>query len=253
MTTHTHETHVAAQFGPQAAAYVTSAVHAAGADLEQIAAVAERYRPARVLDLGCGGGHAGFHVAPHARDVVAFDLSSDMLGAVAAEAARRGLTNITTQQGSVAALPFADASFDFVVTRFSAHHWHDLDAGLWETRRVLRSGGVAVFADTVSPAAPLLDTHLQAIELLRDPSHVRNYSVAEWTARLKAAGFAPGEPTLRRLRLDFASWVARMATPAPHVAVLRALQKGMPTDAAAYFELEADGSFTVDKMLIEAQ
>ncbi len=253
MTTNAHEAHVSAQFGPQAAAYVASAVHASGEDLGQIAALAQALRPARALDLGCGGGHAGFQVAPHAGELVAYDLSADMLHAVAAEAGRRGLSNVVTQQGSVSALPFTSASFDFVVTRFSAHHWHDLDAGLCEARRVLRSGGTAIFADAVSPASPLLNTQLQSIELLRDPSHVRNYTAAEWTAALKNAGFEPRTPTLRRLRLEFASWVARMATLELHIQAIRSLQSAMPRDVADYFALEADGSFTFDTMTIEAQ
>ena len=70
---------------------------------------------------------------------------------------------------------------------------------------------------------------------------------------LKAAGFAPGEPVLRRLRLEFASWIARIATPALNAEAIRALQKGMPRDVADYFELEGDGSFTFDTLTIEAQ
>lgn len=252
MTTKTHDSNVTAQFGPRAAAYVASAVHAAGEDLKQIAALAAARKPARGLDLGCGGGHVSFNVAPYAKELVAYDLSADMLGAVVKEAANRNLANIVTQQGSVEAIGFADASFDFVASRYSAHHWHNVQAGLKEARRVLAPGGIAVFADTSTSGSALIDTHLQAIELLRDPSHVRNYAVAEWTAFLKAAGFTPGAPTMRRVRLDFATWIARMATPEVHVKAIRALQASMPREVADYFELESDGSFTIDSMTIEA-
>lgn len=248
----THDSNVTAQFGPRAAAYVASAVHAAGEDLQQIAALAAARKPARALDLGCGGGHVSFNVAPHATALVAYDLSADMLSAVMKEAAARNLSNITSQQGSVEKIPFPDGAFDFVATRYSAHHWHDVRAGIREARRVLAPGGVAVFADTATSAAALIDTHLQAIELLRDPSHVRNYAVAEWTGFLKEAGFTPGAPTLRRVRLDFATWIARMATPAVNVQAIRALQTSMPREVADYFQLESDGSFTIDSMTIEA-
>ncbi len=107
MTT-THQNLVASQFGPQAAAYVASPVHAQGEDLQQMAAAVRGMAGARVLDLGCGGGHVSFNVAPHVREVVAYDLSRDMLGAVAATAQARGLANIATQQGTVESLPFPD-------------------------------------------------------------------------------------------------------------------------------------------------
>lgn len=45
------------RFGLAAGEYVASAVHAAGADLRRIAAIAAEHRPAHALDLGCGGGH----------------------------------------------------------------------------------------------------------------------------------------------------------------------------------------------------
>ena len=249
----THEANVAAQFGPNARAYVASADHAGGGDLEQLARLVEGRPGARVLDLGCGGGHVAYTAAPHAGEVVACDLSAAMLAAVAAEAARRGFGNVTTRQGSAEDLPFPDSSFDMVLTRFSAHHWADLGRGLAGMRRVLKPDGLAVVVDAVSPGASTLhDTFLQAVELLRDPSHVRDYSVAEWLAKLRAAGFAPAEPVASRLRLAFAPWIARIGTPASLAAAVRELQGRMPAAVAEHFALEPDGSWTLDTALIEA-
>jgi SAM-dependent methyltransferase len=253
MSKSSHEAVVAGQFGPQAAAYVTSAVHAQGEDLQQLVGLVRGRAGARVLDLGCGGGHVGFNVAPHVAAVVAYDLSADMLAAVAQTAAQRGLANLTTQRGAVEALPFPDASFDFVLARFTTHHWHDVAAGLREARRVLKPDGQAAFADVVSPPAPLLDTFLQTIELLRDTSHVRNYTAAEWRQALGAAGFTPGAVTMRRLRLDFAAWVERMRTPPIHVQAIRSLQATASQDVAGHFAIEPDGSFTIDTMTVEAR
>ena len=61
------------------------------------------------------------------REVVAYDLSAEMLDVVAEAAEERGLRNIKTQQGVVESLPFEDASFDLVVSRYSAHHWRDFE------------------------------------------------------------------------------------------------------------------------------
>jgi SAM-dependent methyltransferase len=247
-----HETLVGDQFGSRAAAYLTSAVHARGEDLDALTALVRAWREPRVLDLGCGGGHVTFAAAPHAREVVAYDLSADMLATVARAARERGLANVTTQQGVVESLPFADASFDLVLTRYSAHHWRDFDAGLREAARVLKPGGVAGFADSISPGTPLLDTFYQAIELLRDCSHVRSHSAAEWQAALARAGFVTGTTRRSRVRLVFTTWVERMATPKLQVDAIRALQAGVSESVTRYFATEPDGSFEIDVAVFEA-
>ena len=253
MSERSHATHVVDQFGAQAAAYVASAVHAAGADLDRIGALVRAMPGARVLDLGCGGGHVAFAAAGAGAAVTAYDLSAEMLAAVVAEAGRRGLERIETRQGAAEALPFADAAFDVVATRYSAHHWRDVPAALGEMRRVLRPDGRLVVCDIVAPEDPLLDTHLQAVELLRDPSHVRDFRVSEWRAMLAAAGFIPGAALESRPRMEFSSWIARMRTPAVNVAAIRALQASAPAEVRAHFCIEADGSFLLDSTLIEAR
>ncbi|MCJ2140736.1 class I SAM-dependent methyltransferase [Methylobacterium sp. E-066] len=253
MSARNHAGHVVDQFGAQAAAYVTSAVHAAGADLDRIGALVRGLPGARVLDLGCGGGHVAFAAAAAGAAVTAYDLSAEMLAAVTAEAGRRGLDRIETRQGAAESLPFPDAAFDAVLTRYSAHHWRDVPAALAEARRVLKPEGLLVVCDAVAPEEPLLDTHLQAVELLRDPSHVRDYRVSEWRRMLEIAGFVPGEALASRPRMEYASWIARMRTPEVNAAAIRALQASAPVEVAAHFAIEADGSFLLDSVLIEAR
>ncbi|SON53722.1 putative methyltransferase YcgJ [Hartmannibacter diazotrophicus] len=240
-----------AQFGERAAVYVTSAVHAAGADLERIAAVAAEVRPGFAIDLGTGGGHVAYGIAPFSGTVVACDLSSEMLAVVAETAAARGISNIETRACDVAALPFEDASADFVASRFSAHHWTDLDAALREARRVLKPEARAAFSDTMAPSTPLFDTHLQSIELLRDPSHVRNRTVAEWAASLAAAKLTVQAVSTGRIRLEFSSWIARMRTAESHVAAIRSLQASASKEVRDWLGLEADGSFCLDTAVFE--
>ncbi len=253
MTTRSHEDHVTTQFGPQAEAYVASAVHAAGIDLDRIGERLRAMPGAAVLDLGCGGGHVAFAAAAAGARVTAYDLSHEMLAAVSAEAARRGLQGIETRQGAAESLPFPDATFDAVVTRYSAHHWRDVPAALRETRRVLRPGGLCLVCDIVAPEEPLLDTHLQAVELLRDPSHVRDYRVSEWRAMFAALGLSCEAGVVSRPRMEFASWIARIRTPAVNVAAIRALQASAPAEVVRHFAIEADGSFLIDSALIEAR
>jgi SAM-dependent methyltransferase len=247
-----HEGAVVAQFGPQARAYVESAVHAEGADLEALETIVRELKPAHALDLGAGGGHVAYRMAPHARMVTACDLSSEMLAAVAATARERGLDNIRTAQGAAERLPFETGAFDFLATRYSAHHWRAFEAGLREARRVLKPGSRAVFIDACASGQALFDTHLQAIELLRDTSHCRDYSAAEWIAGLGRAGFALVCVRTWRLRLDFPSWIARMRTPEVNARAIRALQKAASAETKAHFAIEDDGSFQLDVMMAEA-
>jgi SAM-dependent methyltransferase len=247
-----HEKVVEAQFGPQARAYVESAVHATGADLDALDARVRELGPERALDLGAGGGHVAYVMARHARHVVAADLSDEMLAAVTATARGKGLSNIETVEAPAERLPFEDSTFDFVASRFSAHHWRDFGAGLREARRALKRNGRAVFIDAYSPGPPLFDTHLQAIELLRDHSHVRNYTCAQWIEALGRAGFALEACRTWKLRMDFPVWTARMRTPEENVRAIRALQVAAASETKAHFAIEPDGSFLLDVMMIEA-
>jgi SAM-dependent methyltransferase len=249
--TRPHDTVVEDQFGPRADFYVTSAVHAAGEDLDALETTARRLQPRRALDLGAGGGHVAYRLAPHSAEVTAVDLSEGMMAAVAATARERGLANITTRTAPAERLPFDDATFDFLACRFTAHHWRDFGGGLREARRVLAEGATAIFIDAVAPAHSALDSHLQAIELLRDPSHVRDYRIAEWTAALGDAGFAITRLEARRLRMDYGSWVERMRTDAVHRAAIRSLQRQAAREIVDHFEIEADGSFLLDTVQIE--
>ncbi|MDH4869907.1 methyltransferase domain-containing protein [Pseudomonas sp. BN515] len=253
MSDKAHEQVVQRQFGEQAAAYLNSAVHAQGTEFALLQAEVAGRGDARVLDLGCGAGHVAFQVAPLVGEVVAYDLSAQMLDVVASAASQRGLRNVVTQQGMAEALPFADASFEFVFSRYSAHHWSDLGVALREVRRVLKPGGVAAFIDVASPGRPLLDTYLQTVEVLRDTSHVRNYSPAEWLRQVAEAGLQTRSHTRQRLRLEFASWVERMRTPVVFREAILALQASVGDEVREYFEIAADGSFSTDVLVLWAE
>ena len=248
-----HHDQVADAFGSTAAAYLTSQVHATGADLERLAATfAATCGNATVLDMGCGAGHASFAVAPHAREVVAYDIAPQMLATVAAAAQERGLASIRTRQGAAEALPFADASFNWAISRMSAHHWRDVPCALAEARRVLKPGGRLLFIDIAGIDDPLLDTHIQAIEVLRDGSHVRDYRADEWLTMLDQAGFEARIDERWRIGIEFTPWVARMRTPDERVAAIRSLWQCAPDEVRRYFDVRADGSFKLDAMQIFA-
>lgn len=247
-----HDVLVAQQFGSTAEAYLTSAAHAGGEDLRLLAERVATKPDARVIDVGCGAGHASFAVAPSASEVVAYDLTAEMLDIVRRTAAERGLANVTTAQGFAEELPFAGGHFDWAISRTSAHHWHNVPAALKEMRRVLKPGGRVLMIDTAGPEKPLLDTYLEAVELLRDPSHVRNYNRREWMAMFEAAGFIASVEGQWPLALDFEAWITRMRTPATRAEAILSLWQVAPDEVRDHFNVQPDGSFTIQKIMIEA-
>ncbi|ATM84863.1 MULTISPECIES: class I SAM-dependent methyltransferase [Yersinia] len=248
-----HTDTVERQFGDQANAYLTSAVHAQGKDLQRLAMLLQPHGDAHLLDLGCGAGHASFAAAAAVKSVVSYDLSAQMLQVVSQAAADKGLTNIVVQQGLAESLPFDDHSFDIVISRYSAHHWHDVGQALREVKRVLRPGGRVIFMDVVSPGHPVLDIYLQTVEVLRDTSHVRNYSPGEWLALFTDAGLLISEVTSDRLYLEFSSWIARMRTPEHFATAIRELQKSASDSVINHYQIQSDGSFCSDIMMVVAQ
>ena len=229
------------QFGPVAANYATSFVHRGGPDLNAMLGRADLDGSEQVLDVGCGAGHTALAFATRAHEVHALDLTESMLEQVRRMADERELHNITTQLGDVERLPYPDASFDLVTSRLSAHHYPQPGAAAGEMLRVLKPGGMLLLSDIVAPEDPTQDTFLQAFELLRDPSHVRDHSVSEWHAMLAAAGFESETVGSWPMRIDFEDWTLRMQTPAENAGQIRRLFAGATEAVRKVFALDADG------------
>jgi SAM-dependent methyltransferase len=234
------DTVVQRQFGAAAAGYAVSPVHSSGPTLEAVVERAALTGRERVLDVGCGAGHTALALARNAAEVVALDLTEEMLATAAGLARERGLANVWFKRGRAEALPFADASFDLVASRLCAHHYADPVAATREAARVLRPGGKYLLVDSYAPEEPVLDTYLNAIEVLRDPSHVRNYRLSEWSAMFRAAGFAVELGPRWPVRLGFAAWLERIGT-APQLALgLRALVDAAPSEVRAALAIDPE-------------
>jgi len=241
------------QFAPVAANYATSAVHAGGPDLRAMLDAMPLRGDERALDVGCGPGHTALAFAPRVREVVAVDLTEDMLAQGRRLAAERGVGNVIFQRGDVENLPFPAASFDLVTSRYSAHHYPHPLVALREVARVLKPGGAFLLGDVVSPDDPAADAFLNRIETLRDPSHVRNHTVAQWTDMLATAGLTAEMVGVWPLRLDFVSWVTRMNTPPAAVAEIRALLDQAAPEIRAALAVEEGYSFTVQVALLQGR
>jgi len=216
------------QFGRSAELYATSAVHAQGADLDLVVRFARPSSADLALDVSTGAGHNALALAPHVARVVATDLTPEMLAVARRLAAQRGLRNVEFREADVRALPFPDRSFDLVTCRTAAHHYPELGAAVREMARVLRPGGRLVVSDTVSPPDEVADRFLHAVEQLRDPTHVRDWSVAEWRQALEAAGLSVEGHAQVAVEVEFDPWVERSATPPELRAVLATLLTQAP-------------------------
>ena len=241
------------QFGAVATAYATSAVHASGPDLIALIAAAKLTGREHVLDMGCGAGHVSLAVAPNAAAVAAIDLTPEMLEVTASLAKQRGLANISTHCADVAELPFADATFDLVMSRYSAHHYAEPGRALAEAGRLLRPGGRFLLVDTVAPEDGALDTFFNSFELIRDPSHVRNWRASEWVRMATVAGFECRVLERFGIRIEGPAWVQRAQTPPWRATFLKQLFVEATDHQRAAFEVEDDPwAFSIPVTLIEA-
>lgn len=202
----------------RASAYVESDAHREGGDLEQLVVWAAGARTA--LDVATGGGHVARRLREAGLEVVTCDPAPGMRPDVICRAE---------------SLPFADGAFDVVACRTAAHHFADPAAAVRELARVCRDR--VLISDTV-----FMGDEVERAEALRDPSHVRNYTEAEWRAFLEEAGLGVREARPFAHTFDFASWLARTGCEGEEAAQVEALLGGRV----------ADGRLTLDKLAIRA-
>lgn len=197
--------------------------------------VEERFREAlgenagAVLDLACGPGVVTAAVARLATSVVAFDVTPAMLDKARKRCAEAGLENVVFRQGDAAALPFEKGEFDTVVTRLAIHHFEAPSRVLSEIFRVLRPGGRVVIADVVA-SEDAGEAELQnAIENLRDPSHVRMLPLSELSSLVTSAGFEIVARTTWDKDREFDEWMG-IANDAQRAQSLRIVARTLAAD-----------------------
>ena len=168
----------------------------------------------RLIDVACGPGVVTAALAPAAASIVAFDATEQMLEKARARCARAGVKNVAFQSGDAENLPFADAQFDGAVTRAAVHHFADPQRALDEIFRVLRPGGVAVVLDVISSEDADESRLHNAIERLRDPSHVRMLPASVLDAAARRAGFDDLQATSWDMNRELEEWLAIVSDPA---------------------------------------
>ncbi len=213
-----------------------------------------------VLDVATGTGFTALAFAPLVQSVVGLDVSPGMLRQAEAYAAERGITNAVFQEGAAELLPFGDNSFDLVTCRIAPHHFLNVPQFLSETARVLKPSGRFVLADTTVPDdLPEAADWQNAVEAMRDPSHVRNYTPGAWRQMAEAAGLIVTECHTEGsgITIPLSDWITKAGcTPTQADAVRRAFADTPETVRAAYqIQTDANGGtvFTWPRVLLRAE
>lgn len=167
--------------------YRTSVTHSTGDDLDAVVELCNPHAGVKVLDVATGGGHVARRLREQGAEVVTSDSSPRMRADVVAPAED---------------LPFADGSFDVVVSRIAAHHFDDLGKAIGEMVRV--SNRVLVIEDML-----FRTEEEQEAEKLRDPTHHRSLSIEEWHELFVDAGLEIEQELFFSKEHDMDEWLAR--------------------------------------------
>jgi SAM-dependent methyltransferase len=189
---------VSDRWSAHADAYRQSEAHRSGADLESIVEWAEGET---ALDVASGGGHVARRLREAGFTVVTVDPAPGMHADVLSNAEE---------------LPFADASFDVVVTRIAPHHFASVGAAVTEMARVSRA--LVLVVDNL-----YRDDSVEEAERLRDPTHVRNYSELEWREFFAQAELDVEAVELIDTDIDADAWLARAGCEGEEAARVRGL------------------------------
>jgi demethylmenaquinone methyltransferase / 2-methoxy-6-polyprenyl-1,4-benzoquinol methylase len=111
------------------------------------------YQPKTILDVATGTADLAIEASTlHPDSIIGIDISQKMLDIGTKKIQQRGLSSvITLQSGNAEALAFASDSFDIVTAAFGVRNFSNLEKGLSEFHRVLRSGGITMILEFSHP------------------------------------------------------------------------------------------------------
>lgn len=178
----------------------------------------------KVLEVASGTCACGRAIAPHVCQVTCVDATPAMLAVGRAAAEKDGLSNIQFTEGLAEHLPFDDAAFDVIVTRLSFHHFSEMEQPFREMCRVLKKGGKLAIIDMEAAPEELRETE-DKIETLRDFSHVKNRSFAEFEALFRSGNMKIVKKKSTPIPVELGAWMNLTKTPAEVQAQIRTLME----------------------------
>ena len=177
----------------------------------------------KVLDVACGTGACTMAFAARCDRVVGLDVSPDLIARARAEAARRESANVDFVAGEVERMPFADATFDAAVCRFSFHHCVHPERVFAEMARAVKPHGWIVIVDMTAVEDSARAALHNEMERLCDPTHARTLAPSEFERMFAAHGFAVAMKIARMSRTTAEDWMRFGGAPAENAPRLRAM------------------------------
>jgi SAM-dependent methyltransferase len=197
-----HEQRTVDQFTRQAAGFADAPEIKDEAALQCVIRFAGLTAADHLLDVACGPGILTCACARYVERATGIDITPAMIERAKELQSREKLENLTWLLGDIRQLPFPDQCFSVVTSRYSFHHLENPAEVLLEMKRVCKPSGRIVVIDMAAPADPNQALALNAMERLRDPSHVRALSAHELARLFTGAGLAEPETTSYRLEFD---------------------------------------------------
>lgn len=211
------------QFSASARFYAESNIHSQGFTLELVNELAKREHVDLALDVATGAGHTALAIAKHSRQVIATDLSFEMLEVARSLSREQRVHNIHVLEADAEALSFRSDCFDLVTCRIAPHHFPRPDLFVGEVRRVLKNGGRFILVDTWVPDETAVKDFTNQIQTLRDPTHLKSLCTTEWMAILQGAHLQlmSLETWIREGEASFNEWVKIARAPPKQVQQLK--------------------------------
>lgn len=184
-----HQQLVRDEFSRQAEAMANAPAFSAEAIMNRFKDSLSPKKSGVMLDLACGPGILLAGLASTMKLNVGVDLTPKMIQMARAKCLAANLTNTRFLESPAENLPFASHLFDCVVTRLTLHHFMEPIYVLREVKRILKPDGLLVIADLLSSEDPTETQLHNALEQLRDPSHIRMLPESELLKVVNEAGF----------------------------------------------------------------
>ena len=245
------------QFGRTATAYIEAAHFSGGKDLEEAVRLLKPTHDDNMLDVACGGGHMALYFAPLVRQVVASDLTMQMLKTAQEHIAKeRRVDNVIFREADAEDLPFPAGSFTLLTCRIASHHFPDVPQALREFHRVLRRGGRMVIIDTLMPSDPEIAEFFQTMEKMRNPTHIKTFNEKEWQQMIQDAELILHETLTIPITHDFQEWAMTAGLNREKTQKLNKFFMAAPQKIHDYFKIESFAgeveTYTDQKLLIYA-
>lgn len=135
----------------------------------------------QILDLGTGTGYLAFALAEKYPDseVTGLDIVEQTLTKNSEKAKKMNITNLKFINYNGLTFPFADETFDVIVTRYALHHFPDISHTFHEINRILKTHGTFFLSDPApndNDTARFVDAYMQ----MKKDAHIKFYTKREW-------------------------------------------------------------------------